>query len=106
MAFVSMTTTQKFLVTAHAVDKNGNPAQVQAGSTTFVSSDPAVATVQAESDNTAFVVAVGTGTYAITATADADLGEGVVTIEGSDSGEVIAAPATALNLVAGPVQDQ
>jgi hypothetical protein len=106
MAFANMTTTQQFLVTASPVDKNGNPAPVEAGSLVFVSSDTAVATVAPVDGTSANVIAVGTGTYTITASADADLGPDVVTIDGTDSGEVVAAQASTINLAAGPVTEQ
>lgn len=59
------------------IDKSGNPATVD-GNVTWASSDETIAIVDVGTDTTTSTVAsVGTlGTAQITATADADLGEG------------------------------
>ncbi len=87
---------QKIKGKLNFVDAKGNPAKVEAGSVKVVSSDPDVATVtQNPDDESEFEAAGGkTGVVTLNYSADADLGEGVVTITGSDNGEVLAGNAT------------
>jgi hypothetical protein len=66
------------------VDAKGFPAAIQTGSVTFTSSDETVATVTQDTTNELgfTVTAQKPGVAQITATADADLGEGVSNITG------------------------
>ncbi len=106
MGFPTMTVTQQFLVSIQPVDSKGKPAPID-GAAVFSSSDESVAKVVAQPDGlSALVVAQGVGKYSISVSADADLGEGVVTIVGSDSGEITQGQAVGFALTAGPVEEQ
>lgn len=81
------------------LDKAGNPAQVEAGKTTWAVSDPALAVIDSFDDTSAVVRDLGPlGEYDLTVSADADLGEGVTTITDSIHITVVAGPATNLGL--------
>lgn len=92
---VSMTSTQFVEGTLQAVDSKGRPAKVQEGSITFTSSDEAIFTVEQDPNDPFKVklVAVGEGIAQLDYSADADLGEGVSTIEGFTAVEVLPAMA-------------
>ena len=93
-----MTATQQLtLGPVTATDRLGNPAAFD-GAPTFVSSDPAVASVSpVDGDpNSALIVAHGVGAAQIRVTIDADLGAGVETVEGFVGINVT--PAHAVNL--------
>lgn len=85
--------TQKVGVTAAPVTSAGAPATIQPGSAVWASSDPSVATVEQDPSNelSAVVKAVAgaKGATQIKITADADLGEGVRSIEASGAIEVV-----------------
>lgn len=108
MSFPTITTTQQFSLTLNATDKRGKPAPVDMSTPpTWASSNEAVATVVPDAGAlTATVVAQGVGDYVISVSADADLGAGVTTITGQDSGTVTQGTATAVGLTAGPVVEQ
>lgn len=91
-----------------AVDKKGFPAQVEAGSVKFSSSDEGVFTVEPDPDSekVAVVKAVAPGAGTLTFEADADLGEGVKTITGSVTIEVTGGEASGLALSFGEPQEQ
>jgi hypothetical protein len=80
-------------------DKFGNDASVQDGSISFSSDDSSVAIVEANPDGGPYSVKISsgekTGATAIRIQADADLGEGVKTIEGVLTLEVLAGEAVA-----------
>lgn len=106
MPFPSMTTSQQFLVTPQFLDARGKPAPVD-GIPTYGSSNEAVARVDPAADGlTATVVAQGVGDYTISVSADADLGTGVTTITGQDTGTITANSAVSVGFVAGPVVEQ
>jgi len=106
MPFPTMTTTQQFTVTLAPVDKKGKPAPVD-GEPTWASSNAAVASVAPNPGGmSALVVAQGVGDYSVSVSADADLGAGVTTITGQDTGTVSQGTATSVGLVAGPVEEQ
>ena len=69
---------------APPVDVDGQPADVQDGSVVQSTSDASVATVTPDATNPykGTITSVGKGTCQITITADADLGDGTVTISG------------------------
>lgn len=104
--FAAMTTTQQFSLSFLPVDRKGKPAPID-GVAVWASSNEAVATVTPSADGaTALVVAQGVGDYAISVSADADLGAGIVTIVGQDNGSVSVGVATSVGLTAGPVEEQ
>lgn len=105
MPFPVMTTTQQFHIANPFLDRRGRPAPVD-GVPVWASSNEAVATVVPETNNGALVVAQGVGDYTISVSGDADLGEGVTTLTGSDSGSVTQGTATSVGLIAGPVEEQ
>lgn len=80
-------------------DARGNPTTVQ--NPAWSSSDPSILSVVVGDDpTTATFAAVGPlGTATIVLTADADLGDGVVTIEGTAEVEVVPGNATTVNIV-------
>lgn len=88
--------TQKFTASIRPVDAKGNPAQVQSGSIQW--SGPDFLTVTPASDGLSAEVSangpLGSGQVAVSA--DADLGDGVVTITGVLQVEVQAGQAVSL----------
>lgn len=106
MPFRTITTTQQFRITPDITDRKGKPAPVD-GEPVYASSNEAVATVIPDDGGlSAVVVAQGTGDYVISVSADADLGEGVTTITGQDSGTVTQGTATSVGFTVGPVEEQ
>ena len=104
--FPIMTTTQQFKITPAILDRKGKPAPTD-GPPTYASSDESVATVVASEDGlSATVIAQGVGSYSISVSADADLGAGVTTISGQDSGTVSLGTATSVGFTVGPVEEQ
>lgn len=88
--------------------KNDNsPATVEAGKTTFSSSNTDVATVEQDANNelSCKVVCVGIGTAVITGSVDADLGEGVRTLTVTAEITGVEATARTLDFGTGPAQD-
>ncbi len=107
MPFPAITTTQQFTVTLNPTDRKGKPAPIEPGSVVWASSNPSVADVVPGADGmSALVVAQAVGDYSISAAADADLGAGVTTIVGQDTGSVSLGQATSVGLTAGPVEEQ
>ena len=107
MPFPAMTTTQQFTATLNPTDRKGKPAPVEPGSVVWASSNEAVASVVPSADGmSALIVAQAVGDYSISAAADADLGAGVTTIVGQDTGTVTLGTATSVGLTAGPVEEQ
>ena len=99
---ITMVKTQidkKFIATwPTPLDKGGNEAKVQEGSVEFSSDDESVATAEPDPDSGPYSAIVRTtnkvGATAIKIKADADLGEGVKSIEGMLAVEVTAGEAT------------
>lgn len=106
MGFPTMTVTQQFLASIQPVDAKGKPAPID-GAAVFSSSDESVAKVVAQPDGlSALVVAQGVGSYSISVSADADLGEGVTTLIANDTGTITQGQAVSLGITAGPVEEQ
>lgn len=106
MPFPSMTTTQKFTASINPTDRKGKPAPVD-GEPVWASSNEAVASVVPNPGGmSAVVVAQGIGDYSVSVAADADLGEGITTITGQDTGTVSQGTAVSIGIVAGPVEEQ
>jgi hypothetical protein len=101
-----MTTTQQFTASISPKDRKGKPAPVD-GIPVWATSNDAVAGVVPSPDGmSALVVAQGVGDYTISVAADADLGEGIVTITGQDTGSVSQGTAVSVGIQAGPVEEQ
>lgn len=86
---------------------DGTPASVEAGKTTFTSSDTSVATVEQDPNDelTCKVVCVGIGTAIITGSVDADKGDGVRTLTATAEVTGVEATARTLEFVTGAAQD-
>ncbi len=93
-------TEQRVLVSVNPLTAGGNPAPID-GSVNFTSSDESVARIDQVSPTSAYVTAVGLGAAQIGASFDADLGEGVRTIELSGALEVVPAEADRGEIVFG-----
>jgi len=104
---LTLTTVQRCKLSVAAVDAHGNPAQVD--DVQFESSDPAVLAITPTSPAdplSAWVNAVGaTGHAQVTVKADADLGEGVVPLQGILEVEVLAAQAVSLGITTGTPEE-
>lgn len=96
---------QQFTASLAPVDKKGAPAQVQPGSVVWTGPNFIALTPSADGLS-CLIVAQGIGTGQVTASADADLGDGVTTISGTLDVEVISGEATSLGITAGEVTDQ
>ncbi len=106
MAFPTITTTQQFRITPNITDRKGKPAATD-GPPTYASSNEAAASVVPDPDGkSALVVAQGVGDYTISVSADADLGAGVTTITGQDSGSVSQGTAVSVGFTVGAVEEQ
>lgn len=105
---VSIKSTQEQDIQISTFDRLGNPAPVEAGSVKFVSSDESVFTVHQdpEDQTKAVVKAKGLGVAQLNVSADADLGEGVVTIEGFTGVEILPALAVGFGFVPGEIREQ
>lgn len=79
---VQLTETQMVVGVVQPVTAKGNPAQVQAGSSVFTSSEPGVVSVEVDQANELKVTvkAQAPGAAQVRWSADADLGDGVRTI--------------------------
>ena len=99
---ITLTDLQKVSCSIKPVDAMGNPAQVD-GVPEWSVSDSAMLTVVPSSDGlTAVVSTVGPiGTAQVTVTADADLGEGLVSISGVLDVTITGSQATSLSITAG-----
>ena len=106
MPFPAITTTQQFLASIAPTDRTGKPAPID-GEPVWASSNEAVASVVPNPGGmSALIVAQGVGDYSISVSADADLGEGVTTITGTDTGSVTLGTATAVGITVGAVEEQ
>lgn len=98
---------QQFSVSIQPQDKRGQAARID-GVPVWASSDETILQVLPSEDGlTATVKAVGpTGDAKVTATADADLGEGVTPITGFIDVTVIGGDAVLVSLIPGAVEEQ
>lgn len=105
---LSLTSTQFATGTLQPVDSKGRPAKVEAGSVVFTSSDESVFVVTQDPTNELglTITAVGEGTAQLDYSADADLGEGVVTISGFTAIEVLPALAVGFGISFSAPQEQ
>jgi hypothetical protein len=103
-----MTTTQQVKGKLQPVDRLGAPAPVQAGSVSFSSSNETVIVPQKNPDDEleVTVVAKGPGTAELSYSADADLGEGVVTITGKVVFLIQPAQAAGFGIIFGAPEEQ
>lgn len=104
----TLTDTQKVPGTITPLDKKGNPAKVQAGSSIFTSSDPTVVTVTPDPANElgVTVTAVKAGAAQIRWSGDADLGDGIVTISAAEDVVVTGGQAVSAGFTFGPPVEQ
>ena len=104
---LTLTDVQKCALSIQPVDAKGNPAPVD-GIPAWTVSDAALLTLQTAADGlSATVLAVGPlGNGQVTVTADADLGAGVVNIQGILDVTVVASQATTLAISAGTPENQ
>jgi len=104
---MNLTNSQQILLTLAPKDRRGETAPVD-GIPTWASSDETLLAVLPAADGmSALVKAVGPlGDGRVTATADADLGDGVVPITGAADFTVTPGQATVLELAAGSPEEQ
>jgi len=96
-----ITTEQRVLLTINPLTEAGNPAEID-GAVLFESSAPNVVSIDVVDDRSAWAVSTGAiGAAQITASFDADLGEGVRTVTLSGALEVVGAEAVTGELVFG-----
>lgn len=102
-----LTVTQQSTLSIQPVDLRGNPARVD-GVPAWTVSSPDVLALTVEADGlSALIRATGlVGTAQLNVSADADLGEGVVTITGTLDVEVQSAQAVGIVINAGPPTEQ
>ena len=105
---VGLKDTQKVTGTLNPVDSKGNAAAVQSGSVTVTSSDEVVVTVVKDPENElGFTLVAGKpGTAQVDFSADADLGEGIVSITGFTAVEVQAGDAVGFAAIFGEPVEQ
>lgn len=104
----TISATQQVTGTLQPVDHLGNPAQVQAGSSKFTTSDPAILTAAADATNELMVTVKGkqAGAGQLLWSGDADLGDGVVTISLAVDFTITSAQATGATITFGPPTEQ
>lgn len=100
-----ITNEQKVKVTVAPKTAGGHDAPID-GAVTFTVDDPSVATVQPIDDTSAYIVGVAPGAALVSASFDADLGEGVRTITATGALEVAAAEAETAEIVFGAAEQQ
>ncbi len=90
------------------VTHRGKPADVEAGSIAFTSSDPSVVTVTQDPNDPKKAIAksVSVGTAQITAEGDADLGDGVTKLTKTIDVVVVTGQADALDFEVGTPEEQ
>lgn len=105
---VTLTSTQFVEGVLQPVDRKGRPAPVDEGSVEFTSSDPDVFVVEIDPTDhlRVRIIAVDQGVAELRYSADADLGDGVVTIEGFTAVEVVGSMATGFGISFGTPQEQ
>jgi hypothetical protein len=98
---------QRIPFTLQPVDRKGNPAQVEAGTVEYWIDDTTIADVEEDPNNelAGWIVTTATGVTQLNYAADADLGEGVVSITGFDAIEVQAEQAVGFGVTFGPAED-
>jgi len=98
---------QRIPFTLQPVDRKGNPAAVEAGTVEYWTDDETIATVEEDPTNelAGAIITTGVGVTQLHYTADADLGEGVVAIEGFDAIEVKPEAAVSFGVTFGEAQD-
>lgn len=96
---ITLTNAQKVHITLTPMDAQGNPAPVD-GVPIWALSDPSFVTLEiAEDGMSAWAITIGpVGTCRLNVSADADLGEGIVTIAGDLDIEVTASQAVSLGI--------
>lgn len=94
--------------TVQPITKKGSPAQVQAGTSVFESTDPAVLKVEVDPTNELKVKCSGVapGVARCRWSADADMGDGVRTIELFVDFSITAGQAEGGTILFGPPQEQ
>jgi hypothetical protein len=101
----TITNEQKIKITINPTTAAGNPAQVEEGSVKFENttegSDVTVEAVEGEPNSAYLVSGTNEGVANIRVSADADLGEGVATIEDNVTLTVVPATADTLGLLSG-----
>ena len=98
---------QRIPFTLQPVDRKGNPAPVEPGSVVYSMDDPTVAVFEVDSSNelAGAIITSAVGVTQFNYSADADLGEGVVTITGFDAIEVKPELAVGFGITFGPAED-
>jgi hypothetical protein len=107
MAALKLTVTQQCPISIQPVDARGNPARVD-GDPVWTNSNPEVLTLVVDPGGlSALARATGPiGTSQIGVTADADLGEGVITLSGTLDVEVGGAQAVGITITPGTPTEQ
>lgn len=101
-----LTVTQQIEGTVIILDRRNNPAKVD-GVPSWKSSDESVLTVEVSEDGlTVTAQAVSEGTAVVTFEADADLGEGVKPLVGTEDFQVLPAEAVSVALQFSPATEQ
>jgi hypothetical protein len=101
-----LTDTQEVDLAIKPIDKKGQAAQVD-GVPVWVSSDPSVIEITPAADGLSCLAKAGNiGSAQVSVSADADLGEGVVTITGVLDFNVVAGQAVSLSVIAGVPREQ
>lgn len=106
---LTMTSTQQASGQVQPIDSKGNPAKVEAGTVEYEIGDPAlVEVIEDEADETKFTVkALGpVGVTQLTIRADADLGEGVKSIETFAAIEITPAGAVGFGIAFNAPEEQ
>lgn len=108
ITMVKMRNNQFVQGTLEAKDAKGDAAQIEAGSVKVSSDDEGVATLEQDPDDEKKIKVVGqrAGATVVRISADADLGEGVKTIETQVAVEIEAGEATGFGISFGDPQDQ
>lgn len=102
---MKITDSQQFTATIRPKNKAGRPAPVEAGSVIWTG--PSFVAITPAADGlSAVVVAMGVGSDLLSVSADADLGEGVVTISGTLPLVVEASQAVSLGIEASEPVEQ
>lgn len=104
----SMTDSQFVTGTVKPINKKGNPAAVQTGSAVWTSSDPAVLLVEQDATEElgVKVTGVASGAARCSCSFDADLGDGVTTVEIFEDFSISSGPAVGGSIVFGAPSEQ
>jgi hypothetical protein len=104
---LTLTSSQKALLSVQFLDAKGNPAQVDEPPTWMTDNTDLLSLSPAPDGLSCWVAAVGVlGSATAQVNADADLGQGIVNIFGTIAVEVVAGQATTVTIDAGPAQEQ